>query len=88
MRDVRDEPQLRGEAAPRDDARPLTFRELAEVYLDRHANVRSEATIRTLRHRLARPLATYGDVPLAELEGWEATWPTSAQRCPSASPTT
>src|SRR4029453_16095489 len=32
MRDVRDEPQLRGEAAPRDDARPLTFRELAEVY--------------------------------------------------------
>jgi integrase len=64
------EPQLRGEAAPRrDDTRPLTFRELTEVYLDRHANVRSEATIRTLRHRLARPLATYGDVPLAELEG-------------------
>lgn len=61
-------PRLRGErAAPQ--AESMTFRELVAVYLDRHANVRSDATIRTLRHRLRRPLDTYGDVPLRELEG-------------------
>ena len=31
--------------------------------------LRSPATIRTLRHRLARPLDAYGDVTLRELEG-------------------
>ena len=47
----------------------LTLAELADLYLARHAQIRSAATIRTLRHRLARPLAAYGDVPLRELEG-------------------
>jgi integrase len=57
------EPQLRGETAP------LTLRQLVDVYLERHGQLRSAATIRTLRHRLARPLDAYGDVTLAELEG-------------------
>jgi integrase len=46
-----------------------TFSELVDVYLDRHALIRSVSTVRTLRHRLARPLALYGDVSLRELEG-------------------
>jgi integrase len=56
------EPRLRGETPQ------LTLRELADKYLDRHALIRKPSTIRTLRHRLARPLAAYGDVPLRELE--------------------
>jgi integrase len=56
-------PQLRGETV----AEQLSFRELVELYLERHAQVRSPRTIRTLRERLQRPLATYGDVPLSEL---------------------
>jgi integrase len=62
-------PKLRGEVAPPAETPPLTFRELVEVYLDRHAHVRSPATIRTLRHRLRRPLDRYGDYTLAELQG-------------------
>jgi integrase len=61
-------PQLRGEA-PSHEHDPMTFRELVDVYLDRHAHVRSKSTIDTLRYRLRRPLDTYGDVPLRELEG-------------------
>jgi integrase len=38
-------------------------------YLDRHAQLRSAATIRTLRHRLKSPFDTYGDMTLRELEG-------------------
>jgi integrase len=66
------EPRLNGVAHWFDggtNALCMTFAELVEVYLDRHAALRSPATIRTLRHRLARPLAAYGDVTLAELEG-------------------
>jgi integrase len=48
---------------------PLTFAELVEVYIARHAQLRSASTIRTLRHRLARPLRAYGSVTLSELEG-------------------
>jgi len=47
----------------------LTLAELVDVYLDRHAQLRSASTIRTLRHRLARPLAAFVAVPLRKLEG-------------------
>src|SRR5262245_30100471 len=60
------EPLLNGEPDP---APELTFAQLVNVYLDRHGQIRSAQTVRTLRHRLARPLQTFGDVPLAELEG-------------------
>src|SRR5215207_3856701 len=60
------DPRLRGESPAAPD---LTLADLADVYLDRHAQIRSEATIRTLRHRLRRPLDTYGHVALRELEG-------------------
>ena len=49
------EPRLRGEKPQ------LTLRELADKYLDRHALIRKPSTIRTLRHRLARPLDAYGE---------------------------
>jgi integrase len=54
---------------PQGRAEVLTFGELVEIYLERHSALRSASTIRTLRHRLARPLAVYGDVLLSELEG-------------------
>jgi integrase len=57
---------LRGEHP---SAPEMTLRGLVDVYLGRHAQIRSEATVRTLRHRLARPLGAYGDVTLRELEG-------------------
>jgi integrase len=60
------EPRLNG-VEP--SAPELTFTELVDVYLQRHAQVRSPATVRTLRHRLKRPLDAYGDVQLRELEG-------------------
>jgi integrase len=81
LRHYRDviEPQLRGEPAPLPE---LTLAELVELYLDRHAaNVRA-GTIDTLRDRLARALAAFGDVPLHELErmagdiaAWQARLP-------------
>jgi integrase len=49
--------------------RDLTVRQLADVYLDRHAAVAAPRTIRTLRERMVRPLDTFGDTPLRELEG-------------------
>jgi integrase len=60
------EPRLRG-GAPAVEVG--TFAELVDVYLDRHALIRSASTVRTLRHRLARPLEVYGDLSLRELEG-------------------
>jgi integrase len=60
------EPRLRGEPGAAPD---LTLRELADIYQQRHAQLRSPATIRTLRHRLKRPLDAYGDITLRELEG-------------------
>jgi integrase len=56
-------------AAPARRNAELTLRQLADVYLTRHGQIRSAATIRTLRHRLARPLKAYGEVTLRELEG-------------------
>lgn len=44
----------------------MTLQELADTFLDRH--VASNRTIATLRHRLARPLDQFGDVPVVELE--------------------
>jgi integrase len=44
------------------------LRELADTFLERHGKVAGPRTIRTLRERLARPLAEFGDVPLVELE--------------------
>lgn len=46
----------------------LPLRDFAELYLRRHAAVRDPNTIETLRNRLVRPLAAYGDVRLSELE--------------------
>src|SRR5262249_5190542 len=63
------EPRLRGEPEPPEPEPELTLAELVDVYLDRHAQIRSAGTIRTLRERLARPLTIYGAVTLAELEG-------------------
>lgn len=44
----------------------MTLRQLADTFLTRH--VASDRTIATLRHRLARPLDRFGDVPVVELE--------------------
>jgi integrase len=55
----------------------MTVLELADLYLERHALVRDDRTIRTLRARLRRPLKDYGDTKLDELEtmaGDLATW--------------
>lgn len=58
----------------------MTLRQLADTFLTRH--VASDRTIATLRHRLARPLDRFGDVPVVELEwmgddlaAFEATLP-------------
>lgn len=60
------EPGLTGRPSPRRD---LTFAELVETFLERHGKVTTPRTIRTLRERLRRPLKTFGEVPLADLEG-------------------
>jgi integrase len=60
------EPRLRGEV---EEHAEFTLRQLADVYLERHALIRSASTVRTLRHRLKRPLKAYGHVTLRELEG-------------------
>jgi integrase len=57
------EPQLRGETPV-----PLTLRELVDLFLARQQAIRSARTVRGLRERLRRPLAAYGETPLAELE--------------------
>jgi integrase len=59
------EPRLNGEPEPEPE---LTLRELADLFLARHAAVRSPRTVRGLRERLQRPLASYGDTPLADFE--------------------
>src|SRR5215211_618472 len=59
------EPRINGE----EPTLELTLAELVDVYLERHAQLRSTSTIRTLRHRLARPLAAFVAVPLRKLEG-------------------
>jgi integrase len=59
------EPRLRGEPEPEPE---LTLRELVDLFLTRHAAIRSPRTVRGLRERLQRPLASYGDTTLAEFE--------------------
>ena len=78
FRDV-ERPRMRGERVA---VTPLTLSELAELFLERHALVRSDSTIRTLRWRLRRPLEDYGETKLDELEtmaadlaSWRATLP-------------
>jgi integrase len=58
------EPQLNGTVT----AEPLTLRQLVELFLARQAAVRSPRTVRGLRERLQRPLASFGDTPLPEFE--------------------
>jgi len=72
------EPTLRGEAPLRE----LTFAELVEVYLERHAATVRPRTIETLRERLSHALRAFGSVPLRDLErmsgeiaSWQATLP-------------
>ena len=45
-----------------------TFDELGDRYLRAHAAAVQPRTIRSLRERLQRPLAAFGDVPVRELE--------------------
>jgi integrase len=72
------EPELDGRT-PRPE---ITFAELVDLYLERHALVRSDRTIRTLRARLRRPVKDYGETKLRELETmgaelakWRSTLP-------------
>jgi integrase len=64
------------------DPRRLTLAEFADKYLAAHAIECEAVTISTLRGRLARPLAEFGDATLADLErrvadiaAWRATLP-------------
>jgi len=57
---------------------PLTLREFSDRYLERYEAMRSPVSVQTLRWRLARPLAEFGDVKLSELRTGElATWEAS-----------
>jgi integrase len=60
------EPELHGRATARRD---LTLQQLADLFLHRHAKVVTARTAKSLRERLARPLSTFGTVPLSDLEG-------------------
>jgi integrase len=74
-RDV-ERPRLRGEVPA-----PLTLREFTEErFLPRYEALRSPVSVATLKARLKRPLAEFGDVKLDELRtgeiaAWEATLP-------------
>lgn len=59
------EPGLNGRAVARRD---LTYSELVQVFLERHAIVAKPRTIAELRWRLKQSEEKFGDVPLAELE--------------------
>jgi integrase len=59
---------------------PLTLRQFSERYIARYEAIRAPASVRSLRYRLVRPLAEFGDTPLAELRvgeiaAWEASLP-------------
>jgi hypothetical protein len=60
------EPELRGRPVARRD---LTFSELVEVFLERHAIVAKPRTITELRRRLKQSGEKFGEIPLVELEG-------------------
>src|SRR5215210_698175 len=77
---------FRDEVAPRLGAGPvrpdLTFLEFAERFLAAHAAEVDPRTIKTLRERLVRPLAEFGDRRLdelprsvADIAAWQATLP-------------
>jgi integrase len=64
------------------DVPEVTFDELCEKFLTAHTVAVQQRTIRTLRQRLQRPRAAFGDVPVRELErrvpeiaAWRATLP-------------
>ena len=59
------EPEMNGRPTARRD---LTFSELVEVFLERHAIVAKPRTIGELRWRLKQSEKEFGRVPLAELE--------------------
>jgi integrase len=59
------EPELQGRTIARRD---VTLVELVDTFLDRHGNVRSPRTVRTLRERMKRPLDRFGEVRLVDLE--------------------
>ena len=59
------EPELSGRPAARRD---LTFSELIEVFLERHAIVAKPRTITELRWRLKQAEAKFGTTSLADLE--------------------
>jgi len=59
-------PELNGKPVARRD---LTFSELVEVFLERHAIVAKPRTITELRWRLKQSEEKFGEIPLAELEG-------------------
>jgi integrase len=59
---------------------PLTLAEFAENYLRRYEAVRAQATVKSLRWRLVRPLDEFGSSPLDEIRtgevaAWEAALP-------------
>jgi integrase len=60
------EPELHGRPAARRD---LTYSQLVEVFLERHAIVAKPRTITELRWRLKQSEGKFGEIPLAELEG-------------------
>jgi hypothetical protein len=60
------EPTLNGKPIARRD---LTFSDLVEVFLERHAIVARPRTVTELRWRLKQSKAKFGTVPLIELEG-------------------
>ena len=59
---------------------PLTLADFAERFLTRYEVVRAPRSVKTLRARLVRPLAEFGEIPLdelrvAEVALWEASLP-------------
>jgi integrase len=60
------EPELYGRPAARRD---LTYSDLVETFLDRHAIIAKPRTIAELRWRLKQTEAKFGTILLAELEG-------------------
>jgi integrase len=57
---------------------PLTLREFSDRYIARYEADRSPITVQTLKWRLVRPLAEFGDVKLSDLRAGEiASWETT-----------
>jgi hypothetical protein len=59
---------------------PLTVREFTDRYIARYEADRAAVTVQTLKWRLVRPLAEFGDVKLSDLRtgeiaAWETTLP-------------